>query len=44
MLIDSSSAEIKSKDLLNREILPYLQKEGLIGDYRTHTAKEEQGL
>jgi hypothetical protein len=44
MIIDSSSEAINSVELREDQILTYLSQEGLIGDYRTHSAKEQQGL
>ena len=45
LIIDSASPEIPSVDLAGTEdILKFLEKEGFIGPYKSHSAKESQTL
>ena len=45
MLIDSSSNEMPNAELTTQhQILTFLQSASLIGDHRTHSAYEKQGL
>jgi len=44
MLVESSTEQIESVDLQGDQILLHLRNKNLIGDHRTHSAKEKQGL
>ena len=45
MLVDSSTDEMPNCELTTQhQILSYLQSQSLIGDYRSHSAYESQGL